>query len=113
MRDLANNTGLETSWKEKVNLTDSGLALFFQQIRNMSTRVDNWKQHYAAWLPTYFCGARPGSYTVAPEFEKGADLGLEGKTREIDETLRWNHIQFIRFEGRGIGFKITFHYLKN
>lgn len=80
----------------------------------LDTGLDNWKQHYAAWLLSYITSVRPGSITVSPGYERGAELGAAHLRREDDETLRWQDVTFFRMEGvEGISVRISFGYLKN
>jgi hypothetical protein len=99
---------------EKHNLTDSELSLFYDGILNSDEDVDNLKQHFVAWLLTYFTAVRPGSMTVCKGYEKGASYGLQDdrRTRPDDETLRWSDLKWVRYP-HGIGVNITFRFLKN
>jgi hypothetical protein len=102
----------ETSFREKNELTDVELTMFWQHIESLETGTDNWKQHYLTWLLVWVTSARPGSFTVCYGYEKGTKISSTGKLRDTDETLRWKDVQFFRHEG-AVGFKITFRFMKN
>ena len=89
------------------------LDLFWKHIaEKFETGLENWKQHYVAWMLVFITSVRPGSFTTCPGYEQGAFLA-DGKTqRTQDETLRWSDVDFFRVEGGGIGFKINFQYVK-
>lgn len=103
--------GLSKSHREKNNLTDMELELFFQGVMGKTTSTSNWKQHYLAWLLIWTCSARPGSFTVCPGYESGSSLGAEGMTRQEDETLRWSDIAFFRVNNVVLS-QIKFRYTK-
>jgi len=111
------DNNFETGWREKNNLTDVELDLFWYQLQKKSmvhTGVDNWKQHYVAWVLVWVTSQRPGSFTVAYGYEAGA-LITRGKFRKIAETLRWSDLAFFRMpvaEGGGIGVTITWRHQK-
>lgn len=163
---IGHTHGLEQTHRKKNNLTDGELVLFYRQVTAFHQGVDNWKQHYLAWLlvskpggwqhlsipewwghsefaildsplearllgmlslscslpkrqhladfrQVYITGVRPGSFTVCPGYEKGADLG-QGLKRPEDETLRWSDIAFFRYPDKdGIAARVTFKFLKN
>lgn len=111
---LARKHELEQHHRPKSELAATELELFYRQLSSLHSGVDNWKQHYAAWLLVYITGVRPGSFTVCPGYEKGATLGASGLTRPTDETLRWSDVNFFRFpDVEGIAVQVTFSYLKN
>lgn len=62
------------NWK-KNNLSDTELVLIFRYIREQRNGVANLKQHWAAMLLDWLTGARPGSFTVCPGYQKGASTG--------------------------------------
>ncbi|KAK6429522.1 hypothetical protein LTR95_014330 [Oleoguttula sp. CCFEE 5521] len=98
-------------WREKNNLTDLELNLFWDYINKVQDGRENWKQHYVAWVLVWISAVRPGSFTVCPGYEKGA-LRADGTKRTVDETLYFRDLQFFRTEDSGIGVKITFRYSK-
>ena len=51
----------------------------------------NWKQYYAAWLSTCFCGVRLGPITVAQEYEQGASMGGD-MLRPNDPNRHWQDV---------------------
>jgi hypothetical protein len=107
----------ETGWLEKNNLTDAELTLFWKLIekpKKSMVGLDNWKQHYVAWMLIWVTSTRPGSITVGYGFEAGS-LITKGKAREEDETLRWKDLEFFRIpseSGGGIGVRGVFHFQK-
>jgi hypothetical protein len=60
---------------QKNNLTDGELQLIFNFIMEQRYGVENLKQHWAAMLLSWTTAARPGSFTVAQGYQKGAPLG--------------------------------------
>jgi len=110
---LARIYELETGTREKNLLGAPELQIMYRQLFRLQAGLDNWKQHYAAWLLVYVCGVRPGSITVCPGYEAGAEMGVPGMFREQDETLRWNDVTFFRLDGvEGIAVSIHFKYVK-
>ncbi|KAF2733772.1 hypothetical protein EJ04DRAFT_553107 [Polyplosphaeria fusca] len=61
---------LPSHHREKNNLTDAELGLFFQEVMRTTHGVLNIKQHYVAWVLAYITGARPGSFTVSHGYKK-------------------------------------------
>jgi hypothetical protein len=110
---IAIKENLQTIHRPRHNLTDAELALFWNKLSTFTEDIANWKQHYIAWVLAYMTAARPGSFTVANGYEKGASLSNVDETlvRDEDATLRWADIEFRRMEG-GIAVKITFRYDK-
>jgi len=110
---LGHEHSMEQGTRPKNNLTDTELMLFYHQLFQFHQGMENWKQNYLAWVLVYTTGVRPGSFTVAKGYEKGADLGVNGLIRQEDETLRWKDVSFFRFPGtEGIAVRITFKYIK-
>ncbi|KAK6431995.1 hypothetical protein LTR95_011842 [Oleoguttula sp. CCFEE 5521] len=111
---LAVTHQLEKSHRTKNNLGSAEIDIFFRQLFVGLQQVENWKQHYAAWLLVFMASPRPGSFTVCPGYEAGASLGVSGLTRPIDETLRWGDISFFQHESfDGIAVTVPFKYTKN
>ncbi|KAK7180359.1 hypothetical protein DPSP01_013128 [Paraphaeosphaeria sporulosa] len=108
---LAVNEGLSNERWQKNNLSDGELALIFQQIMDQRYDVPNLKQHWAAILLAWTTAARPSSFAVAVGYEKGASLGIPGKFRADDETLRWSDVNFVHAKG-GIAVQVTFRFHK-
>jgi hypothetical protein len=103
---------LSVAFRPKNNLGDLELAMFFSTIRRETVGVDNWQQHFVAWILSYITAARPGSFTVGPGYKKGASLGLQTtKVRVEDETLRWQHCQWF-YIGDSIGVRVRSHFTK-
>lgn len=78
------NLGLSTSHYQKNDLSEMELSLMFKKMQTMTTGVENWKQHFIAWLMTYVCSVRPGSITVAPGYEQGTRPKLNITTTITD-----------------------------
>jgi hypothetical protein len=104
---------LSVAFRPKNDLGDLELAMFYSTIRRETVGVDNWQQHFVAWMLSYITAARPGSFTVGPGYEKGASLGLQQttKVRAEDETLRWQHCQWF-YTGDSIGVPVRFYFIK-
>ncbi|KAF2271518.1 uncharacterized protein EI97DRAFT_487294 [Westerdykella ornata] len=102
---------LSTMKHEKNNLGEIEISLIFKEIMKLKTGLLNAKQHYTAILLAWTTSARPGSFTIARGYEKGAPTGVEGVTRSTDETLYWKDVQFVRMED-GIAARVTLHYTK-
>jgi hypothetical protein len=113
---VATQYGLESSFREKNDLGEPELLLFFQQITQMTSDIADWKQHMLAWLLVFVTAVRPGSFTICPGYEAGTILGLaddpNARVRDEDETLRWRDVEFVRYK-HGIGANVTYRYLKN
>lgn len=62
------------SW-EKNTISEPELALIYRFIMEQDSGMANLKQHWAAILLAWTTGARPGSFTVAEGYEKGASIG--------------------------------------
>jgi hypothetical protein len=63
--------GFETGWREKNNLTDAELDLFWDQLNKKTmVNVENWKQHYVAWAFVWVTLSRPGSLTVGSKLAR-------------------------------------------
>jgi hypothetical protein len=107
----------ETGWLEKNNLTDAELTLFWAAIekpKKSMVNLENYKQHYVAWLLMWVTSTRPGAITVGYGFEAGS-LIAQGKKRGDDETMRWKDLEFFRLPeeaGGGIGIKGLFRFQK-
>lgn len=101
----------ETGFREKNELTDTELTLFWQEIQKIDSGTENWKQHYLAWLLVWVTSVRPGSFTTCYGYEKGSTISSTGAVRLTDETLRWKDVRFFRYQGT-IAFKITFRFVK-
>ncbi|KAF2656801.1 hypothetical protein K491DRAFT_777681 [Lophiostoma macrostomum CBS 122681] len=101
---------LPTHRLKKNDLGDVELSLFYGAVLAKRSHVLDWQQHYTVWVSLYITGTRPGSITVCPGYERGAELGL-GIRRTEDETLRWSDVDWIRFDN-GIGVRVTLRYLK-
>lgn len=78
----------ETGFREKNELTDVELTLFWQHLQKIEIGTENWKQHYLAWILMWVTSVRPGSFTVCYGYEKGSTSSSTGNIRSIDETLR-------------------------
>lgn len=74
-------------------LGEAELSAMFEHPSTFETGLDNWQQHYCAWVMAHLCGVTPCSLTVAPGYEKGAVL-MGGGVRLEDETLRWKDVEF-------------------
>ena len=80
---VAQKESLSTgSWK-KNNLSHTELALIFRHIMDQDYGVANLKQHWAAMLMAWTTAARPGSFTVAKDYQKGASLGMSYKIAHL------------------------------
>jgi hypothetical protein len=107
----------ETGWLEKNNLTDAELDLFWYQLQRKSManmNIEDWRQHFVAWVLVWVTSMRPGSFTVADGYEAGALITV-GRFQEVSETLRWRDLVFFRVpeaKGGGIGVRITWLYMK-
>lgn len=107
----------ETAWLKKNNLTDAELSLFWAVIEKPQasmTNLENWKQHYVAWVMMWVTSARPGSLTVGYGYEAGSPIAQD-QLRSDDETLRWKDLEFFRVpseSGGGIGIKGIFRWQK-
>ncbi|CAN9083863.1 unnamed protein product [Alternaria alternata] len=108
---LAVKYGLGTASYAKYNLSDPELALIFRFIMQQDYGVANLKQHWAAMLLAWITGSRPGSFTVSHGYSKGTSLGVAGKFRETDETMRWSDLKFVRMP-LGIACQVTFRFHK-
>lgn len=112
---VAVNQELSTDLREKNNLGEFELELFFNQLMLENTRIDNWKQHYIAWVLSFITGARPGSISVTPHYRKGAAMGGAVSdsmpTRSESHTLRWSDVTFERMKD-GIACHIIFRFMK-
>lgn len=84
----------KSSW-EKNNLADSELCLLWHGVVKLTTGVDNALQHYNIWLLAWGTGARLGSMVVAQGYGR-SDILSTSKTRDVDETLRWKDVEFIK-----------------
>ncbi len=104
--------GFEKSFRPKHDLTGAELSLFWDQIPRFRVGLDNWKQHYAAWVTVWITSVRPGSLTTCVGYEKDSLLGDNKSRRAEDETLRWSDMQFFRLNDGGIGCKIQFRFIK-
>ncbi|KAF1953205.1 hypothetical protein CC80DRAFT_507400 [Byssothecium circinans] len=101
-------------FEEKIQtstLWDGELAIIFRFIMEQKYGVSNLKQHWAAMLLAWITAARPGSFTVCQGYEKGASLGVLGRVRDTDESLRWSDVEFVHMKV-GIAVRITFRYHK-
>lgn len=113
---VAVKQNLSTEFREKNNLGEFELGMFYNQIMlEEHKRIDNFKQHYTAWVLSFITGARPGSFTVSPYYRKGAPLGGAVSdsmpARAESHTLRWSDITFERMKN-GIACRLTFRFLK-
>jgi len=100
----------ETEFREENDLTDAELTLFWQQLQKTETGTDNLKQHFCIYLLVWIKSARLGSFTVCDGYEKGSTTAPR-VIRQADETLRWEDLEFFRFED-AIALKITFRFRK-
>lgn len=103
--------GISTYHPKKNNLTVIELSLFFKHLGSFTRDIKNWQQHYLGWTIMCITGMRPGSFTVAPGYEEGADMG-DGKTkRSMSATLYWEDVEFLRIDGvDGIVVRVNFKY---
>jgi hypothetical protein len=109
---IAIKEGLSTDFHEKNNLTDTELSLFYQHVMLLQYGVDNAKQHFTAMLLAWTTSARPGTFTVAKGYEKGAEMGVPGRVRKDSQTLYWKDIVFRRHVDRTIWVVVTLRYHK-
>lgn len=100
----------QTEFREGIELTDAELTLFWKRLERTETGTDNSKQHFCIYLLVWITAARPGSFTVCDGYERGSTTAT-GVIRQTDETLRWEDLEFFRFEN-AIAFKITFKFRK-
>jgi hypothetical protein len=95
---IVDQQNLSVEHREKNNLGTAELGEFFDIVMAEGRGVNNWKQHYVAWVLTLMTAVRPGSLTVVRGYfddETGEPL-----------TLRWSDVQF-KTMNDGIGCLIT------
>lgn len=76
--------------------------------------MENWKQHFVAWLLVRVTSSRPGSFTPAYGYEAGSSVAT-GIYRNMADTLRWRDLSFVRVpesEGDGIAVKEIWRHQK-
>jgi len=95
IHQVATQFQLSTSSFEKNLLTDAELLLLYRAVTAATTGVDNAMQHYNIWLLAWGTGARPGSMVVAEGYGRSGRLST-GEARGVDETLRWEDVQFFK-----------------
>ena len=105
----------ETGWREENYLTDAELNLFWDQLsKKPMANVENWKQHFVAWLLVWVTSSRPSSFTPAYGYEAGSSVAT-GIYRNMAYTLRWRDLSFVRVpesEGDGNAVKEIWRHQK-
>ena len=105
----------ETGWREENYLTDAELNLFWDQLsKKPMANVENWKQHFVAWLLVWVTSSRPSSFTPAYGYEAGSSVAT-GIYRNMADTLRWRDLSFVRVpesEGDGNAVKEIWRHQK-
>lgn len=97
-------------YQECKELSAFELQQFCQEIHKLHPRVDDWKQHYLAWLLVHVTGVRPGCLTVTEEDEAKDTIDLDSTV----QTLRWKDIEFFELdEADGICVCVKFKFDKH
>jgi hypothetical protein len=109
---IAEKEGLSTEFHEKHNLTDVELALIYQHIMRQEYGVANMKQHFVAMMLAWTTSARPGTFTVAKGYAKGAETGIPDKVRQTAQTVFWKDVEFRRLDDGTIAARVTLRYHK-
>ncbi|KAJ8116781.1 hypothetical protein OPT61_g1866 [Boeremia exigua] len=105
IHQIATTKSLTTVSLQKNFLSSNELLMLFGAVMNTTSGVDDWKQHYAAWLLIWRTGARPGLIAVADGYS-AEDVLSDGSLRRYDETLRWNDVTWLKNKGGQLSFRL-------